>query len=303
MAAAFTELSRHYKVAIIPTRVKKPKDKGAVEGAVGTVEVRMYAALRNREFPSFEALNEALREVMEDIASRPYQKKDSSRKGVFLDVDQPALRPLPPNMLDRGFWVERKVQPNYHVSYKHENYSVPYSMFGKEVALKLTDTTVEIFGPDGPVAVHARIKSGNSTLREHMPKTHQAQHDSDRMDGNSYRDWASKFSEDLLHIVNRVLLSGPVEEQGYKLCAGILRNADKAGRDVACKAAALARSQGACNYKGYLAAIESVKKSEASDLGNSGGCQDQAGQAGGASALPSSTDWEAQGMREPGYYK
>ena len=44
----YQELAEHYGTAIIPARVRKPKDKATVEGAVGIVSSFILAAIRNQ---------------------------------------------------------------------------------------------------------------------------------------------------------------------------------------------------------------------------------------------------------------
>jgi transposase len=47
---AYAELAEHYGVAVLPTRVRKPRDKAKVENAVLVVERQILAPLRDRTF-------------------------------------------------------------------------------------------------------------------------------------------------------------------------------------------------------------------------------------------------------------
>ncbi len=62
---SYQELAEHYATAIVPTRVRAPKDKAAVEGTVGIISTFILAALRNRQFLSLLELNEAIWERLE----------------------------------------------------------------------------------------------------------------------------------------------------------------------------------------------------------------------------------------------
>ena len=44
---SYRELADYYQTVIVPTRVRKAKDKASVEGAVGFVARQILAALRN----------------------------------------------------------------------------------------------------------------------------------------------------------------------------------------------------------------------------------------------------------------
>ena len=48
----YQELAEHYNTAIIPARVRAPKDKALVERTVGVISTFILAALRNQQFLS-----------------------------------------------------------------------------------------------------------------------------------------------------------------------------------------------------------------------------------------------------------
>ena len=58
----YHELAEHYGMAVIPARVRKPKDKPNAEGAVGVISTWILAALRHQKFFSLAELNAAIRE-------------------------------------------------------------------------------------------------------------------------------------------------------------------------------------------------------------------------------------------------
>ena len=77
------------------SRIRDNKDKPKVEKSVGDLETWVMAALRNITFFSFAELNVAIRKKLAEFSDRPYQKLEGSRRSVFLEQDQPALRRLP----------------------------------------------------------------------------------------------------------------------------------------------------------------------------------------------------------------
>lgn len=50
LTRTFSDLAAHYDTTVLPTRPRKPRDKGKVEGAVLIVERWILARLRNRQF-------------------------------------------------------------------------------------------------------------------------------------------------------------------------------------------------------------------------------------------------------------
>ena len=52
----YQEMAEHYNTAIIPARVRSPKDKPNAEGTVGNISTWITAALRNEQFFSLPEL-------------------------------------------------------------------------------------------------------------------------------------------------------------------------------------------------------------------------------------------------------
>jgi transposase len=76
----YHEMAEHYSTAVIPTGVRKPKEKASVERAVGMLSTWITAALRNRQFFSLWELNEAMRHKLTDFNRKPFQKKPGTGK-------------------------------------------------------------------------------------------------------------------------------------------------------------------------------------------------------------------------------
>ena len=100
---AYQELAEHYGTAILPARVRSPKDKAAVEGTVGIISTFILAALRNRQFLSLQELNEAVWERLEVFNQKPFQKREGSRASCFAE-EKPFLRSLPSHPFELATW-------------------------------------------------------------------------------------------------------------------------------------------------------------------------------------------------------
>ena len=74
--AVYQEMAEHYGTAIIPARIRTPRDKANVEGSVGNISTWITAALRNEQFFSLSELNRAIRQKLEVFSHRPFQKKE-----------------------------------------------------------------------------------------------------------------------------------------------------------------------------------------------------------------------------------
>jgi transposase len=153
----YQEFARHYGVAVVPARSRKPKDKAKVEVGVQVVERWILARLRDRTFFSLAELNQAIRELLIQLNDRPMPHLEQSRRDLFMKLDQPALKPLPKQPYEFARWKKARVNIDYHVEYDKHYYSVPYGLIGKEVEVRATEKTVEIFYRRQRQASHRRL--------------------------------------------------------------------------------------------------------------------------------------------------
>ena len=225
--AIYHEMAEHYGTAIIPARVRKPKDKPNAEGSVKNVSTWITAALRNEQFFSINELNRAIRVKLEEYNRAPFQKKEGSRYELFSTEELPFLAPLPATRYELAEWKQATVQFNYHISIDKCLYSVPYEYIKKKVDVRVTDKTIKVFYNQNRIASHARLygrRGQYSTVTEHMPPKHQKYLE---WNGDRFRDWAKRIGDGTFKVVDAILTSKPVEQQTYQSCMALLKMAEK----------------------------------------------------------------------------
>lgn len=79
----YHEMAGRYGTAIIPARVRTPKDKPNAEGTAGNISTWITAALRKGQFFTIAELNAAIRVKLEEFNNRPFQKKEGCRYELF----------------------------------------------------------------------------------------------------------------------------------------------------------------------------------------------------------------------------
>ena len=236
----YQEMAEHYGTAIIPARVRTPKDKPNAEGTVGNISTWITAALRDEQFFSLAELNQAIRDKLELFNQRLFQKKEGSRLSLFLGEELPLLAPLPATRFELSDWKTATVQFNYHISVDGMLYSVPFEYIKKKVDVRVTDTTIEIFYNHNRIASHRRLKGRMgqySTITEHMPEDHQKYLE---WNGERFRKWAERIGINTYTVVNAILTSKTVEQQTYRSCMGLLKLTEKYSDtllEAACKKA------------------------------------------------------------------
>ena len=223
----YRDLSEHYGTAIIPARVRRPKDKPNAEGSVRHVSTWIIAALRNEQFFSLYELNGAIREKLSEFNRKPFQKKEGSRLELFRNEELPVMASLPALPYELADWASAKVLFNYHISYEGMLYSVPYEYIKQKVDIRATESTIQIFHKQNRIATHRRLRgrSGQySTITEHMPLEHQEYLE---WNGDRFRNWAKKIGPNTFKVIDVLLSASKVEQQAYRGCMGILKLADK----------------------------------------------------------------------------
>lgn len=222
----YSDLAEHYGTAIIPCRVRAPKDKAMVEGTVGVISNFILAAIRNREFLSLEELNNAISERLYEFNHKPFQKREGSRASEF-EEEKPFLLPLPSQPFEMAEWRIATVASDYHVKIDKMNYSVPYEYIKQKVDIRITRNTIEVFFCGNRICSHKRLygkANQYSTNEAHMPPNHkQYVH----WNGETFRSNARNIGENTYIAVDALLSNCKVEQQGYKACMGILKLADK----------------------------------------------------------------------------
>lgn len=244
----YQEMAVHYGVAVIPARVRKPKDKAKVEAGVLVCERWILAALRKQTFFSIGELNQAVGELLQKLNNRRFRKMAGTRLQLFEQIDRPALRPLPIERFTFAHWKWTRVTNDYHVELEQHHYSVPVELVGRKVEIRYTANTVEVIHKGVRVASHIRSsKVGEATTIEgHRPESHRRY-----LEWNWPRllSWATNAGPSTQALAEQVSSSGIHREQVLRCCLGLVRLGDSYGVQRLEAACDRALRLNACSYK------------------------------------------------------
>jgi len=245
----YHDLAEHYGTAVIPARVRKPKDKAKAEVGVQVVERWILARLRNRTFFSLAEVNQAIRELLEELNSRQMEHLGRSRRELFDELDRPALKPLPEQPYEFATWKKARVNLDYHVEFDKHYYSVPHKLLHEDVYVRATQSTVEIYHNRQRVASHPRSKAQgrHTTLADHMPPAHQKYLE---WSPERLTRWAQTIGPHTAQVVQALLDSRQHPQQAYRSCLGLLRLGERYGQDRLEAACRRALPAGIHSYKG-----------------------------------------------------
>ena len=250
----YAELAQHYGCVVIPARVRRPRDKAKVEQAVLLAERWILAVLRNRRFASIVELREAIRPLLEKLNERPMRKLGRSRRGLFEELDRPALRPLPDRRYEFATWKKAKVNIDYHVEFEAHYYSVPYQLAGEIVEVRATSTCVEVYRAGRRVASHVRsaVKHKPTTSAEHMPASHRAHLE---WTPSRITSWAATIGPHTARFVGELLARYRHPEQGFRSCLGVIRLGKRYSNERLERAAEWALRHRAVSYRSLQAIL------------------------------------------------
>ncbi|MCJ7622739.1 MAG: IS21 family transposase [Anaerolineaceae bacterium] len=256
---AYQELAEHYHFAVLPTRIKKPKDKGKVENGVQNVERWVIAPLRKNTFFSLHEINLAVKEQLEKLNNKVMKAVQQSRYQEFVEIDKPNLRPLPERRYEYAHIKTAKVNIDYHIEYDKHFYSVPHTLLQQKVDVRATERMIEIFYKGEPVATHPRnFQPGRyATLRQHMPSNHQFMQD---ISTGRFIRWANAIGPQTTKMVKATLNSRTYPEQAYRTCLGILNLVEKYNKPLLEQACQSVFEAKVYSYKAVKQELDFLKK-------------------------------------------
>lgn len=154
----------HYGTVILPTKPRMPRHKGRVERGIDFVK----QALKGRCFASLAAENAFLSEWEKNVADTRIHGTTRRHVGQhFLQVEQPALKPLPASIFPSFTEGKRCVHLDGHVEFDKSYYSVPPEYTGREVWVRGESRLIRIYTLKmEPITVHARIEPGRSRTED-----------------------------------------------------------------------------------------------------------------------------------------
>lgn len=229
---AYYEMAEYYGTAVIPDRVRSPRDKNSAEGSVGYLTNQIVGRLRNHKFSSLKELNDQILVELKRLNSKEFQKRDYSRTYVFENEEKEYLNNLPDTPYEYAIWKDATVSYNYHVQFERNYYSVPFQYVKLKVQLRITKRLIEIYIDNVRIASHPRVLTGVNkyiTKKEHMPENHRTYGE-----WNSQRiiNWAKAIGPNTYEVICNIFMNARIEQQVYNQCLTILKLKDKHSVDM-----------------------------------------------------------------------
>ena len=162
---------------------------------------------------------------------------------------------MPEKPYELSLWARPRANVDYHVEFDRHYYSVPYALAGKQLDLRATETTIEIFLDSLRVASHRRsyLPHKATTIADHMASSHRAHA---QWSPSRIIAWAEKIGPKTAELVSEIMRRRPHPEQGFRASLGVIRLAKRYPDDRIERACARALSYRALSYRSVEAILK-----------------------------------------------
>jgi transposase len=254
---SFRDFVEHYKMTALPAGPYKPRHKALVEGAVKIIYQVIYTIIREKEFTSIEALNNAIWVLLDIHNNNPLRGRPYSRRQMFEEIERSILQPLAMYRYELKNKRIATVSKNNYVCLGEDKhyYSVPYHYIGKKVSILYSQSKVDIYYRYEHIATHKRNRRPFmfTTVEDHLASKHKFQ---SGWTPEKFLERAKAIGEQTEKYITEILTRRQHPEQAYKTCQGILNYAAKVGNERLNAACLRANFYEDYSYKTILAILE-----------------------------------------------
>jgi transposase len=165
---AYAECAEGYGFKIDACPPHDPQKKGIVEAGVKYVKGNF---LPTRAFRDLADLNAQARLwVMQEAGVRMHGTTREQPLVLFA-LERPLMRRLPAVAPDLGSWHRVSVHRDCHVQFDRSFYSAPYTLAGRALWLRATDTSVALYEDYRHLCTHLRSRRPGQrmTVSDHLP--------------------------------------------------------------------------------------------------------------------------------------
>jgi transposase len=247
----FLAFAFHYGYRPWACRPGRPQTKGKIEKPFFHIVTHLLNA---RTFASLAHLNAFVAESwLPQIDARPHDTTGHPPLALW-EEERPHLVPLPAHPYDTAAVVYRVVGPEWHIPYKQNFYSVPWSHIGLALPGRITETELVVYGPALKEITRHTLEPPGAGRRLTKPE-----HAPGRDEKRRHEQLAARFSE-----------LGPEGPHFFEAVVRTRRDGkDEAHRVLAllatyARADLVAALERACRYRAFsLTAVERILAAQA----------------------------------------
>jgi len=166
----YAAFAKHWGFVPLPCRPRHPQEQGVVERGGGYLKDN---ALKGRKFDSLKELDAFLKRWNRTVARvRIHGRTRKQVYAHFLEVEKPALKPLPEERFSFFEVGTRSVHPDGYVEVDWAYYAVPDRLLGEEVRVYWDERLVRIYHKGECVGVYTKATAGTFSGRDEYRPAH-----------------------------------------------------------------------------------------------------------------------------------
>jgi transposase len=170
----FLAFATHYGFRPWACRPRRPQTKGKIERPFWYLETNL---LNGRTFTSLEHLNQTTMLWLAETADLRVHRETKRRPIDLFAEEKPHLLPLPARAYDTARVLYRTVDPDGHIAYLQNFYSVPWQRIGELLPVRVTESELIVYGPEvKEIARHELYPAGITGQKRSLP-AHAPSHD------------------------------------------------------------------------------------------------------------------------------
>jgi len=244
----FAAFAEHHGCAVMPARVRRPKDKALVEDAVKLVYKNIYTKLEGQVFYDLESLNQAIMVALEIHNNAPMTGGRPSRRAQYEEYERDCMGKLNPIRFELKKRHTATVLNNGYFRLDKNFYTVPTKYIGSKVTLMYDSAHIHVYSQTNElITVHDRSYKIFDYVKkdEHLSKN---QRQMLTFDPSEMLREAANLHPDLELYLEKVIEEKKYPEQAFKSCRGVMSLVSKVGLERLLKACRLASASGMYNY-------------------------------------------------------
>lgn len=228
-------VSEHYGNICDTSRVGTPKDNANAENTAKIVTTKIIAPMnQDMTFFSESEVNAYLYTEVECLNNHPFQLHDYSRQDLFEEKEEQALmllsaKPFTPFIHSKPYHVPA----TYLVEHNEHRYSVPYTLIGEKVHIRITLDEIIVICEGKEVARHniSDEKGGVSIEQSHMKPSHLAEQ---RKSKPVFMAWAKEIGLAAEQLIEKqyAKTSNPNSRVIGKHCTALQKLEAKVGSEI-----------------------------------------------------------------------
>jgi len=244
----FAAFAEHHGCAVMPARVRRPRDKALVEDAVKLVYKNIYTRLEGQVFYDLESLNQAIMVAMEMHNNAPMTGGRPSRRAQYEEYERECMGKLNPIRFELKKRHMATVLNNGYFRLDKNFYTVPSKYIGRKLTIIYDSKHIHVYSPTNElITVHDRSYRVFAYIKkeEHLTKN---QRQMLTFDPSELLQEAAGLHPDLELYLEKVIEEKKYPEQAFKSCRGVMSLVSKVGLERLLKACRLASASGMYNY-------------------------------------------------------